>query len=87
MVPADEAGDTAAREIDGRPTTGWALDVQGMHIVIWADADALPRAVEIGGNGSQLRQTMHVSMDTPIDPATFSTALPPGYRLMAPDAD
>ncbi len=75
------------RVIDGRPTTGWTLDVQGMHIVIWADADALPRAVEIGGNGSQLRQTMHVSMDTPIDPATFSTALPPGYHLMAPDAD
>ena len=75
------------RVIDGRPTTGWALDVQGMHIVIWADADALPRAVEIGGNGSQLRQTMHVSMDTPIDPATFSTALPPGYRLMSPNSD
>lgn len=75
------------RVIDGRPTSGWALEVQGMHIVIWADADALPRAVEIGGNGSQLRQTMHVSMDTPIDPATFSTALPPGYRLMSPDSD
>lgn len=75
------------RVIDGRPTTGWALDSGGMHIVIWADADALPHAVEIHGHGQQLTQRMHVAMDTPIDPQVFSTALPPGYSLAQPDED
>lgn len=75
------------RVIDGRPTTGWALDAQGMHVVIWADADALPHAIEISGNGQHLEQRMRVAMDTPIDPAVFSTTLPPGYHLMTPDRD
>lgn len=75
------------RVIDGRPTTGWALDTQGTHVVIWADADALPHAIEISGNGQHLEQRMRVAMDTPIDAAVFSTTVPQGYHLMAPDRD
>lgn len=52
------------RVIDGWPTTGWALDVQGMHVVIWGDADALPHAIEISGHGQRLEQRMRVAIDT-----------------------
>lgn len=74
------------RIIDGRPTTGWALDTEGMHITLWADSDGLPRALEING-GQMLSQRMHVSVDDPIDAAVFSTQIPAGYQLMRADAD
>ncbi|MEP7186823.1 MAG: hypothetical protein ABI767_13395 [Rhodanobacter sp.] len=73
------------RTIDGRPTTGWALDTNGMNITLWADSDGLPRAVEING-GTLLSQRMHVSVDDPMDVSVFSTRVPVGYHLMAPDA-
>ncbi|HET6431628.1 hypothetical protein [Dyella sp.] len=75
------------RIIDGTPTTGWTLDVQGMRITIWADADALPRAVEMDADGATLRQAMHVTLDAPIDPQVFSTAVPPGYAVMPAAGD
>lgn len=69
------------RIIDGRPTTGWALDAEGMHITLWADSDGLPRAIEING-GQLLSQQMHVSVDEPMDASVFSTGVPSGYQLM-----
>ncbi|HWU76526.1 MAG TPA: hypothetical protein VN043_08470 [Rhodanobacter sp.] len=74
------------RIIDGRPTTGWTLDTEGMHITLWADSDGLPRAIEING-GKQLSQRMHVSIDQPMDASIFSTQVPAGYHLMRPDAE
>ncbi len=74
------------RVIDGRPTTGWALDTEGMHIVLWADSDGLPRAVEING-GKLLSQRMHVAVDEPIDASVFSTRVPAGYHLMPEDQE
>lgn len=74
------------RAIDGRPTTGWALDSEGMHITLWADSDGLPRAVEING-GTVLSQRMHVSLDERIDASIFSTEVPAGYQLMQPGTE
>jgi hypothetical protein len=67
--------------IDGQRTTGWSLETEGMHIVLWADADGLPRAIEING-GQAYSQHMHVTVDAPIDAAVFSTSAPAGYHLM-----
>lgn len=78
------------RTIDGRPTTGWAMDAEGMHITLWADSDGLPRAIDIHGgrNGGQLlSQRMHVSLDQPMDASVFSTRVPAGYRLMPTNAE
>lgn len=74
------------RVIDDRPTSGWALDTEGMHIVLWIDSDGLPRAVEING-GKVLSQRMHVAVDQPFDASVFSTRAPAGYTLMPQDAD
>lgn len=74
------------RIVDGRPTTGWALNAEGMHITLWADSDGLPRAIDING-GQLLSQRIHVSIDQPMDAAVFSTGVPTGYRLMPADAE
>lgn len=74
------------RTIDGRLTTGWALDAGGMHIFLWADSDGLPRLIKING-GRVLSQKMHVSVDKPMDASVFSTKVPAGYQLMHPDTD
>lgn len=73
------------RTIDGRPTTGWALNTEGMRITLWADSDGLPRAVDINGAAS-LSQRMHVAVDDPIDASVFSTRVPTDYQLMQPEA-
>ncbi|MEP6898550.1 MAG: hypothetical protein ABI870_08475, partial [Rhodanobacter sp.] len=73
-----------SRLIDGRQTTGWSLDTGGMHIVLWADPDGLPRAIEING-GQVFSQHMQVTVDAPIDDSVFSTAAPAGYHLMQRD--
>ncbi|WP_158880068.1 hypothetical protein [Rhodanobacter sp. L36] len=73
-----------AKVIDGQKTTGWSFATEGVHIVLWADADGLPRAVEIN-DGQLLSQHMHVAVDAPIDPTVFSTTTPAGYHLMGSD--
>lgn len=70
--------------IDGRPTTGWSMDAEGMHITLWADSDGLPRAIDVNG-GRTLSQRMHVSVDDPMDASVFSTQVPAGYKLMRAD--
>jgi hypothetical protein len=70
-----------ARIIDGQRTTGWSLTSAGVHVVLWADADGLPRAVEVN-DGQLLRQHMRVAVDTPIDAGVFSTNPPAGYHLL-----
>ncbi|MEO6799455.1 MAG: hypothetical protein ABI178_05925 [Rhodanobacter sp.] len=75
------------RTIDGRATTGWTMDAEGMHMTLWVDSDGLPRAVDVQGNGTQLwSQRMHVAVDQPIAASVFSTQVPPGYQLMPTDA-
>lgn len=66
------------RIIDGIRTSGWALDTQGLHIQLWADADGLPQAIELNG-GSLYSQHMQVAVDRPIDASVFSVLPPAGY--------
>lgn len=74
------------RVIDGIRTRGWALDTQGLHIELWADADGLPRAIELNG-GTLYSQHMQVAVDRPIDASVFSIQPPAGYTEMSRSAD
>jgi hypothetical protein len=69
------------RIIDGIRTTGWALDTEGLHIELWADAEGLPRAIELNG-GTLYSQHMQVAVDRPIDASVFSVLPPAGYADM-----
>lgn len=70
------------RDLDGTTLHGWSLDSHGMRIVLWADDRGMPHAVDVDG-AADLHQRLQVRMDVPIDPARFSTQLPPGYTLMS----
>lgn len=72
------------RTIDGQVTHGWSLETGGMHIVLWADNDGVPRAVNVN-DGKTLSQRIKVNVDTPIKAERFSTKLPPGYTLAEKD--
>lgn len=74
------------RVIDGRVTHGWRLESGGMRIEIWADADGLPLAVDVG-DGRVLSQRIHVTVDPPLAADVFATAVPAGYREARPDRD
>ena len=69
------------RVIDGIRTSGWALDTEGLHIELWADAEGLPRAIELNGGGLY-SQHMQVAVDRPIDASVFSVLPPAGYTEM-----
>ncbi len=76
------------RTIDGRSTTGWIMDTEGMKITLWADSDGLPRAIDIKGDGSLLlSQRVHVAVDAPMDRSIFTTQVPAGYALVDPDTE
>ncbi len=70
-----------SRLVVGRQTTGWSLDAGGMHIVLWADPDGLPRAIEI--NGSQVFSPAHAGDGGHRSMPRYS-APPPGG--LSPDA-
>ena len=74
------------RIIDGVETDGWVLHASGMDITLWADADGFPRAVDIAGR-MQMQQKLKLELNSPIDPARFSTRLPAGYSLVQADQD
>lgn len=71
------------RTIDGRQALGWALDVDGTRLTLWADHDGLPLAMEQGGGGLQLRYRF--AFDVPVPPGSLSADVPPGYTLGRPD--
>ncbi|MGH6714861.1 MAG: hypothetical protein ACRER1_01320 [Gammaproteobacteria bacterium] len=72
------------RTIDGKTTHGWSLQTAGMHIVLWADNDGVPLAVNVN-NGKTLTQRIQVNLDAPIKAERFSTQVPPGYTLAKKD--
>lgn len=74
------------RSFDGAEATGWQLDTQGMRIVLWADDDGLPHAMDLGGDGG-LALDYRFEFDRPIEPALLSAGVPAGYTLQQPDAD
>ncbi len=72
------------RVIDGHTVHGWALDMQGIRVELWADDDDVPRAVDISGSVSY-SQRMRLTIDPPLDPSRFSVMPPPGYTLATED--
>jgi hypothetical protein len=74
------------RKLEGVSVHGWAMDVRALHIVLWADAEGMPRAVDVAGAGS-MRQHMTLTLNTPLAPRLFSTEVPAGYALAGPDAE
>jgi hypothetical protein len=74
------------RTIDGAPTQGWRLHSHGMQIDLWADADGVPRAMQVGG-AQGLTLDYRFVFDVPIDPALLSAQVPAGYTLGEADDD
>lgn len=72
------------RTIDAQTTHGWSLQSAGMHIVLWADNDGVPRAVTVN-DGNTLTQRIRVRLNAPIEAERFNTQVPPGYTLVKED--
>lgn len=74
------------RVIDGRKARGWSLHVEGQDIVLWADADGLPLAMEMGGAGGlQIRYAF--DFEPELVPGHLRSEVPAGYTLVGPDGD
>lgn len=74
------------REIDGITLHGWRLHTHGMQIDLWADADGIPRTMQVGG-AQGLTLDYRFTFDQPIAPAQLSADVPAGYTLGEPDAE
>ncbi|NII09850.1 hypothetical protein [Oleiagrimonas sp. C23AA] len=73
------------RVIDGVITHGWKAQQHGMAMTVWADAQQMPRAIDVQGHG--LTQHLRVRLDTAIPAGYLSTKVPDGYTAMQPDQD
>ncbi len=73
------------RVIDGTIARGWALDLPSSSVVLWADDRGLPLAIELPGNGIELRYRLR--FDEPLPADSFSVTPPAGYAVVGADAD
>jgi hypothetical protein len=71
------------RKLSGVIVHGWEMDVPAMRIVLWADADGVPREVDVTGAAS-MKQHMTLTLNAPLAPELFSTKSPAGYSLVGP---
>ncbi|GHA86414.1 hypothetical protein [Cognatilysobacter bugurensis] len=74
----------STRTIDGRVAHGWALDISGNRMVLWADRDGLPLAMENGGPGG-LEIRYRFRFNVPLARGYLSSDVPGGYRLVDED--
>ena len=72
------------RIIDGHPAQGWALNLQGLKMEIWADANGLPLQMRQEG-GAQLLIDYRFKFDQPNVNKQLSTTAPSDYKLVLPD--
>ena len=72
------------RVIDGRTANGWVLDVAGSRLVLWADRQGVPLALETGAAGG-LEIHYAFEFDTELEPGYLSSDIPRGYRIVAGD--
>jgi hypothetical protein len=70
------------RKLNGVIVHGWEMDVPAMHIVLWADANGVPREVDV--TGASMQQHMTLTLNAPLAPESFSTKVPAGYSLVGP---
>ncbi|MBX3724902.1 MAG: hypothetical protein KF823_03190 [Xanthomonadales bacterium] len=70
------------RLIGGRTAWGWALEVDGTRVLLWATEDGLPLELTVDG---QSLVDIGFEFDPPggLDPALFSMAVPPGYAVLS----
>ena len=74
------------RIVDGRQAQGWALEVDGMSLVLWVDDQGLPLAMDVGGDAGL---SVHYRFDFDVDlpPGYLSSEVPDGYALVERDVD
>jgi len=72
------------RIIDGHSAQGWALNLQGLKMEIWADANGLPLQMRQEG-GAELLIDYRFKFDQPNVNQQLSTTIPSDYKLVAPD--
>lgn len=74
------------RLIDGRPARGWALDIDGQAIELWADADGLPLEMRLGALGN-VQLDYRFTFDAAVLPGQLSSDPPAGYSQVPADGD
>lgn len=69
------------RQIGGRTAWGWALEVDGSRVLLWATEEGLPLELTVDGHSLV---DIGFEFDPPggLDPALFSMAVPPGYAML-----
>lgn len=68
------------RVIDGRVARGWSLQVDGNPVVLWADSDGLPLAMQMGQPGD-MEISFRFEFNQPLSPGHLSSLVPSGYEL------
>jgi hypothetical protein len=71
------------RMIEGREAHGWELALPSTTLVLWADAQGLPLAMEQDSGGLQLR--FRFEFEPALAPGQLETSVPPGYTLATAD--
>lgn len=71
------------RMIEGRVAHGWELALPSTTLVLWADAQGLPLAMEQDSGGLQLR--FRFEFEPALAPGQLATTLPPGYTWAEAD--
>jgi hypothetical protein len=74
------------RSIDGHSAQGWALNLQGLKMEIWADANGLPLEMRQEG-GAELLIDYRFKFDQADVDKQLSTVPPSDYKLVQPDDD
>ncbi len=74
------------RIIEGQSAQGWALNLQGLKMEIWADANGLPLQMRQEG-GTELLIDYRFKFDQEDMDKQLSSAPPSDYKLVQPDKD
>jgi hypothetical protein len=69
------------RMIEGTEAWGWALEIDGVSVLLWARADGLPLEMVVDSGGDALLD-MRFSFDQPVDAGRLRIEFPPGYKVI-----
>jgi outer membrane lipoprotein-sorting protein len=74
------------RTIRGQIAHGWKLSTEHGEIALWASEAGLPLEMQID-QGVKIDMDFRFEFDAALPPELFSTQVPAGYTLRAPDED
>lgn len=77
---------STTRVFNGINARGWLLDLPGIRLELWADANGLPVAMRQEGGGG-LEIDYRFEFDQPIEAGLLSSDPPKGYRRVESDGD